>query len=202
MEISVDRIQKSIDQISCKSLDYYLTIQKELEKGKVLNNKELQDAFCNLYDSRHVFFYDKKNNENLKLKYFIILEKYHGIFKNTKQIEFIDLFSEIEKNIKKSIVYTSKMLHTIDNRYPIWDSQLVGFYNFNLNNDKTIRENKEVASLAYKNYCEKYENFMKSRWKKKIIKCFDEKFGSENRDYVEKINDVKKIDFVLWKNNK
>ena len=199
IEIDETKINDSIAKLIKQedSLKNYLKIQAELEKGNCSKNKDLQVSFWKLYDNRRLFLKDSKKEK----EYFSIMEKYYKKFKEGNTIDFMDLFIEIEKQTgKRSLVYTSKMLHTIDNKYPIWDSVLVGVTNFNLNNTPASKLDNYWVEFAYKHYCQLFESFMKSKEGKMIIKEFDKKFGNVNHLYVDSIGDVKKIDFVLWKN--
>ena len=191
------RINNSLKQLvkQKKKLEDYLIIEKELSKGNCSKNVKLQDAYCRLYDNRHLFI-----GGAIKGVYFSILEENYKRARKRIPVNFIALFKEIEeKTGKRSIVYTSKMLHTIDNNYPIWDSILVSVSNFNLNNSETGKWTDEEVKYAYDNYCKEFNSFLKKKEAKTIIKEFDKAFLPINPDYL-KINKIKKIDFVLWKN--
>lgn len=125
MIIDNARINISLKQLlkQQKKLEDYLIIEKELLKGGCSKNTELQNAFCRLYDNdrRHPFI-----DGAIKDTYFSIMESNYKKVRKGIPVSFIDLFKEIEaKTGKRSIVYTSKMLHTIDNNYPIWDEQRI-----------------------------------------------------------------------------
>ncbi len=199
MIINSKRIDSSLKQLikQSKKLDDYLTIEKELAKGNCSKNTKLQDTFCRLYDNdhRHPFI-----DGTIKNTYFSIMESNYKKVRKGMPVSFIEIYKEIEnKTGKRSIVYTSKMLHTIDNNYPIWDSVLVSVSNFNLNNSETGKWTDEEVKYAYDNYCKEFNSFLKKKEAKTIIKEFDKTFLPINPDYL-KINKIKKIDFVLWKN--
>ena len=87
--------------------------------------------------------------------------------------------------------FASKMLHTIDDRKPIWDSVVLNHLSFKVHNINKEKRFDTIVNL-YNNMCLGYNKLIETEKGKDIIKVFDDNFGKKD------ISEIKKIDFILW----
>ena len=89
---------------------------------------------------------------------------------------------------KIEISFASKLLHTVNPDYPIWDSQI--------NKKLGIRNSKKTINDAVKAYdelCTRYALMKKDQQFKTFVFNFDSLFPK-----FTWITETKKIDFYLW----
>ena len=195
--------KKIIDKIlDNPDLENHIKTYLEINNSKTALKRS--DLFCKFYKLRPgTTKLSKEDFEIFKKAYFGILDKY-----NTKpNTEFKVILQEVDsarnklknenENDRKEISFSSKLLHTINNKKPIWDKHLISLYNFNLNNDHKDWTEDDCCS-AYKEYCDKYKDFMSTDIANYIIEKFNEKYSK----YKDQIIDIKKVDFVLWLNRR
>ncbi len=166
--------------ILTKGIEKYNFLQNNLYNTDISINEEYKKTYKNFYKmSRrgHIFCE----------KYFLIMEK----LKNSKNINFETIFEEVYK-IKNTneISFTSKMLHSINPKYPIWDS-IVTKSHFKIY-VPYYKANKKLLCEKYSEYLLQFEEYKSSNNGKTLIKLFNEKFPNIY------ISDTKKIDFILW----
>ncbi len=196
MIINKERIIEILDkEISYDDVKTYIKINNP---EAALENK---NDYCRFYQLRgNTAGLRSEEFEKFINLYFEILEKY----KSEPNVEFKTILKEVnsarrkcKEDNRKEISFSSKLLHTINNERPIWDKRLVNLYNFNLNNDHS-NWTEEDCVCAYEEYCRRFDEYMESNNDEKdiIIKEFDNRF----QDYKDSIKDIKKVDFVLWRN--
>lgn len=186
-EIERKIIEKAFD------LDRYL---KTLDINSINStNKEKFDEYQKNYDA----FYKIRRDENWRKTYFDFLEKN----KNNKNITFEKiityLYNNAEgKNIEAS--FSSKMLATINQNKPIWDSHVLE-YIFDEDRIKEYENKKNTEKLEeaikiYKAIEEKYKEYLNDKKIKKVIKQL-RKILKE-----EKLSDTKILDYIIWTQRK
>lgn len=173
-----------------KGLDRYNSIMSALKKINVAYNMDFQKNY------RYFYKVYRRTNQFCN-NYF----EYFESIKNNINIDFQTILQTIclfRENNELEMSFSSKILHTINPNYPIWDS-IVTKEHFkiyapsrNLPNQIRIVE----ASKTYDDYKDKFYEYMKSVEGKEIIELFDENFPNNT------ISNVKKIDFVLWQDRK
>ena len=186
-EVERKIIEKAFD------LDRYL---KTLDINSINStNKEKFDEYQKNYDA----FYKIRRDENWRKTYFDFLEKN----KNNKNITFEKiityLYNNAEgKNIEAS--FSSKMLATINQNKPIWDSHVLE-YIFDEDRIKEYENKKNTEKLEeaikiYKAIEEKYKEYLNDKKIKKVIKQL-RKILKE-----EKLSDTKILDYIIWTQRK
>ena len=171
---------------------------------KVKEYKSLQD---NLYvidvsaDDNYRDIYRKFYRTGLRLRVNVKFEQeYLKILqsvkndKNLTPVLVLDLVSAITGCCE--IVFASKILHNVDTSIPIYDS-VVGdeHFGYKRKSGETLEQRKQKNLQMYKDYCESFIRYTNSPDGQKIIELFDKKFP----EYKDVISDVKKVDFVLWR---
>lgn len=129
---------------------------------RVRKNKEWQENFYN-------FFEKNRRNKNLKLE--DILKYFY------------------KKTGRKDVSFSSKLLHLINLKMPIYDS--VVCKNLDLKNNPS---NLDECFEKYNKIIKWYKDFLQSEESKKWVNEFDQVFP----EFKKKISNVKKIDFILW----
>lgn len=135
-------------------------------------------------------FYRVRRNEDFQKKYFQLM------FENNRDCQFEYLLEEVYKQTNRlEASFTSKMLHTINPKMPIWDTEV-------LKKTKVIApkywsaNRKETTVSCYKHIQNWYAETLISPEGKSMLAIFDLKCGFTD------ITDVKKIDFMLWQQNR
>ena len=173
------------------NVNNYIEITKIASKKNVTDDEKqnFEKLFCDLYKlSMHSLHMDKNKYEAFKEKFFELFWN----SKNTNDITFNKLFEAIKSNSGRcEMSFTSKMLHTLNNNYPIWDEILRNTNNFDIS-----RPNKDHSEI-YENYCKSFEKFKTSDLGTKILNKYKNK-AKERK--IGDISDCKIIDFVLWQN--
>lgn len=181
IKISAENIQKIRD-----GLEKYNLI-KALKKTP--SNEEFQRKFTG--------FYRVRRNEKWRKAFFKEFENY-----SSQNADFEAILKKLWKNKdiqRLEASFASKMLHTICDQKPIWDSIVV---NYQLGIKTPVKKQKATAAdeenrfekivEIYGKICKGYKKLIKSETGTKIIKFFDGTFG------VSEISEIKKIDFILW----
>jgi hypothetical protein len=101
---------------------------------------------------------------------------------------FFNLYDKLEAS------FSSKLLHTIYQKLPIWDKYVLEYFELKApSRDMEKKERVKQANNVYEEIKTKYVELQNNEEGKMMIKLFDEYFP-KNRD----INEIKKIDFIIW----
>ncbi len=169
------------DQLK-KGIEKYTFLQNNLYCVNVATNEE----YKNNYKS---FYRIARKGRTFCDQYFVIMEN----LKNIKNIDFETIFDQVYtiKNTNE-ISFSSKMLHSINSNFPIWDSIVTkGHFKINVPYYK-YKANKNLLCEKYIEYTSQFEQYKLSNNGKMLINLFNKKFPNIN------ISDTKKIDFILW----
>lgn len=184
-----------IDKISQEDIEVYNFIQEQYEKtkGNVTNNYLFQFAFRKYYFGPNERFYKKKFFNS----YFSIFSDKRIQKRVANGIEVPNVIEEIMDklfpyNQKLEISYTTKLIHTINSEYPIYDSNVIKALKLKLtyNSDLNFRK---------KQYLGRYQEILKMfkyLLQKELLNDLIDKI-SEERD-VSKLNEIKILDFLFW----
>lgn len=162
-------------------LKTYDEIQNTFNKVDVSSDKNFQKKFNG--------FYKVRRGDNWRKDYYDIFEK---VKKDPSKQNFDYILNSIYKKTGKfEPSFSSKMLATLNPNYPIWDQYVLK----NTGIKAPSGNGKNINSLVntYKEIEDWYKAFIGSNVGKTCIAVFDKTFPNYNN-----INDVKKIDFILW----
>ncbi len=170
-----------------KSFEDYSYLSTEFKTvNNVVNNEEFKRTYRRFYVLNAGGL-----GQRLIDRYFELLQKRETNLKNI----LVEL-SEIPRlNGKPAILlsFASKLIHTVDNNKPIYDSRIAKIFNIKLNyNIKGIKEKIDDRLVQYNLLKERFSKILKDQEVKKIIKDFKERLKVD-------IVDVKMLDFILWK---
>lgn len=165
----------------CKGLEQYLSLKRMLARcGK---NAILCECFQKKYDG----FYRVRRDQEWRKQYFKWMYEYFDT--NPSFEEVLTALNSFEKTGGKiEASFASKLLHTLNNDLPIWDSKVMAkMKQFGVVKKTTFHSIKECVD-AYESICEWY----RSSNAKNYVDCFNSEFKNED------ISDTKKADFILW----
>ncbi len=191
-EVERDKI---IEILNCpkleKGLNKYVKIKNEYELNGPSN--AFRETYCSFYRlNKRSLPKDLDYNSFLKM-YFDLLNEYQ-----VKDASFKEIFCRVKELTKRNdISFASKLLHTLNNDYPIWDSVIRNNKNFDIKKP-SANANIDKCVEMYNVYTSAFMDYLKTEECKIIISLFNEHF-KDNNDYLS-ISDTKKVDFVLWQN--
>ena len=161
-------------------------IKNEFDKDNILNNPEFQSRFKSFYRMNSAGL----SNSQKKCFFELLLDK-------QEDLKYIlsELYKIPRLDGKHSIQFSfaTKLLHTIDNDKPIFDSgveTLTGVKRKGSDRDTKINSCIEIYNSLGTLYAELKDND-KIR---KIISKFRSKFKVDD----EKMSDTKVLDFIMW----
>lgn len=162
---------------------------------KTLNLSNIQSK---IYQKNYVSFYRLRRDRDWIKEYFNILDNYYKKHQKGQKYCFRDILQDLYNVPSKSkkgkyqpkieMSFASKLLHTIDPNFPIWDSQVRKKLGIN-DSIKTIDD----GDKAYKKLCACYASMKNDPQFKTLVSNFDSLFPK-----FSGVTETKKIDFYLW----
>lgn len=178
-----------IDHIDQESIDVYNFLKKEFHQSDVNKNYLFQFVFRSFYRLDNAGL-----TPNFKKEYFKILEEN----RNENQFSFREVLVRLssfpnrkgQKTFQFSFV--TKMLNTIDDSKPIYDSKVAKMFSLSrpYQTDFDIKLKKYLAQLAQ--IQKGYETIVEQNLLPKTIELFEQNF----KDH--KLSEMKKLDFIFW----
>lgn len=168
-----------------EGLKKYQYIMQNFPLVDVVEYAKFQKIYREFYQLRRFY------SDEFAKGYFEIMQTLKGVPNVTFQ-QILEKVNSIEKNSNETS-FSSKLLHTLDPSYPIWDSIVTDKHLFNLKAPSSKAENFESqTNEIYQTFKSAFYAYMNSDEGQLLIELFDEKFPNSG------ISDVKKIDFILW----
>jgi hypothetical protein len=162
---------------------------------KTLN---LSNIKSKIYQKNYISFYRLRRDKNWIKQYFKILDNYYKKNQSGNNYCFKDVLQDLYNVQSKSrngkyqskieMSFASKLLHTVNPDFPIWDSQVRKKLGIN-NTIKTIND----GATAYDDLCKRYALMKKDPQFKTFVFNFDSLFPK-----FAWISETKKVDFYLW----
>jgi len=190
IDFLIDNIVNSKERIflkiksRIKDLERYFFIEKEYKKGNIKDNLKFQKTYRKFYVMRFL-------TQRFLKEYFIILSN-----KETNLRKILNRLYEIPigKGIKAiHFSFTTKLLHTVNNNLPIYDSLVGKFFDLKVSgSSKKDKINSRVE--VYDKLRKYYKDLLNNKRIKKIILTFRRKFNCNKG----KISDTKILDFIIW----
>ena len=176
-------IEKALDNLEKRSQDiqHYMNIMSKVKTVNVADDQDFQREFD--------FFYKVRRNAEWRKVFFEIFER-----KKKKNCSYKEIITELyEGTGQVEASFASKMLASIDENMPIWDSRVldrIGIKSSNKRGQQKLEETIELYDVIVQWYSDLKAN--KASYNE-YITSFDSRFP----DYSS-ISDTKKIDFILW----
>jgi hypothetical protein len=163
-----------------EGLKKYLYIMENLHKVDVSCDKDFQKVFNN--------FYRVRRDSEFRAAYYKFMQRN----KNNKAVTFEKILRYLhEKDGKVELSFSSKLLHTINPDFPIWDQYVTG--NIGLQKPEKSKNQMQDTINIYACLVSWYKNYTASQNGKKMIAIFDKRHPNGVH-----IAGTKKIDFILW----
>ena len=155
--------------------------------NEIMNMAEATDD--PVYQKKFSGYYRVRRNADWKREYFRIMET----FRKRGTASFGEILLRLyQKTGQVEASFASKMLATLDDHMPIWDSNVLKALQLRLKGTSPeIRISNAV--VLYEHICDWYCAFLDSKEAKIILERFDREFP----EYMS-MSQIKKIDFVLW----
>ena len=176
-------IEKALDNLEKRAQDiqHYMNIMSKVKTVNVADDQDFQREFD--------FFYKVRRNAEWRKVFFEIFER-----KKKKNCSYKEIITELyEGTGQVETSFASKMLASIDENMPIWDSKVldrIGIKSSNKRGQQKLEETIELYDVIVQWYSDLKAN--KASYNE-YITSFDSRFP----DYSS-ISDTKKIDFILW----
>lgn len=193
---SIDEIVSSIKEneesiinnLSYESIMVYKFIMKEFKATNIIDNYLFRFVYSNFYRLDNA-----KLGEEFKSGYFRIMEE------NKRKLELeprkivlkLYKYKRLKGDNSIQFSFTTKMMHTVNPKYPIYDSMVTKALGFSIPYNKDIKKKVDKYINQYKEISEVYKIILKDDLMKTTFDLFDKRFG-------EDINDLKKLDFIIW----
>lgn len=182
MEIKeiLNRLLEREENIPQKNVEKYFFIKQSFPKE--IDTDKFQSCYCSFYrlnyarlgsEFKKAYFKLLKDNKESSLRK--ILEKLHQI----KTLRGVPTYQ---------FSFATKLIHTIDNDTPIFDSLVASLFEFPIRKP-TIEWCEEAYHLLKNEY---YPHLLKDNQIQKLIREF------KIKHQAEEISDVKALDFLLW----
>lgn len=171
--------------------------------AKTLMLRETNVSTDRDYQRNYTSYYRVRRDAEWLKQYYTYMEEN----KNNRDIEFADILrrlSNIPHKVRKTksgsdratsieASFASKMLATINENYPIWDSQVVRAVGLEI--DAKLQGEARIQAYihAYEELTSKIKTFIDTPEGQECIRIFDERFPRYTY-----INPMKKIDHYLW----
>jgi len=176
-------------------INQYKVIMKQFPDTIVSQNKQFQEIYIDFYEMQRFC------SDEFIVTYFNFLEKSKNSDPKPTFINTLRYFYNNPQNHGKlEFSFVSKLLATLDDKLPVWDSNV--FICFGLKNPgnwKPTERRIEEALEIYNDLKKWYEIFLESEKSCNWEGYFDEIHLDSNITTTRKITSVKKIDFILWK---
>lgn len=180
-----------ISQISQEGIDVSVFIQKEYNKlgSELLKDSIFRYIFKKYYLSSSArFFSEKSYNIYFSIFSELVVEDYVNTDKIIKEV--LRGLTPMREKLEYS--YASKMIHTVNTNYPLYDSYVKSALRLKNISGKSNEERIESYLIIYKKIIEIYNKIIKNESLKNLIKNFEE------QRKLNDINDIKILDFLFW----
>lgn len=179
-----------INRLNAESIVVYQFLQKEFSKGDITNNPLFQFVFRSYYRLDNAGL----SNE-FKAEYFKIMEEYRHL----KNID-IDVivnrlykFKRAKGDNSVQFSFATKLIHTIDHNYPIYDSEVARVFGFPTSYYIKDKDRRLERFIKWHKHIEKtYHEILSEKLLEQTIQLFDTKFLKND------LSNTMKIDFIFW----
>ncbi len=183
-----ERWDEIISNINSESIDVYLWLGNEYNKGNVKNNLVFQFVFRSYYGLDSAGLTD----EQKKCFFELLADKEVSLEKILEELYELPTLRKKNKNTIQ-FSFATKLLHTINNNKPIFDAKVSAVIHKNKRGND--RESKIKSCLEIYNFLKNlYSDLLNNEKIKKLISKFRSKFDvTENQ-----MTDIKILDFIIW----
>jgi len=178
-----------INNIKREQIAVYKFLQQEFAKGDITLNYLFQFVFRTFYriDSAGL-------TDNFKREYFKIMEekRFSDILDPQEIVLRLYPFKRIKGDQSIQFSFTTKLIHTINVDFPIYDSEVAKVFQFTTYYIPNVERKVARYLEQHKIIVEVYEKILKDNLLKNTFQLFENKFVDS------KLPDIKKLDFIIW----
>lgn len=197
MEYLIEFIENNsteiIENIDIESVEVYNFLKSQFEISNVNENYLFQFVFRSFYRLDNAGLTPK-----FKIEFFRILEE----IRNQKTFNFEEILKQLynfpnrkgQNTLQFSFV--TKMLNTIDNKMPIYDSEVAKMFNVSRPYYNEFDKKLEVYLNQLNLIQESYEKIIKENLLPIVNEKFNQKFKNHN------LEEMKRLDFIFWSSGK
>lgn len=192
LETILNNYKMAINILQTESFDVYDFLKEEFNKTEdTTKNCLFQFVYKNFYRLDNAGL-----TPELKTRYFELLQEYRNKPIDLKAICF-DLYEYKTRKDKNSIQFSfaTKLANTIDENFPIYDSEIIKLFNFRQPyylKDKDEKVDKYMEQYNYILFSSK--TLILDNDILKILNSMDKIFGSS----CVKMGKIKKLDTLMW----
>jgi hypothetical protein len=181
-----------IANIEAESLDVYLFLIHEYDRGDIRENRVFQFLFRSFYrlDSAGL-------TPDFKQAFFKALEEKRG----QTEVDLDELVRRFYKDFpnrkgQQSLQFSfmTKLANMINKNYPIYDAEIARIFHFSAPYNKTF----DVRLKAYLTFYESMKNCYAELLNNQILIPVLSEFKKHYPQQADKIPFFKKVDFILW----
>ena len=181
-----------VDRIPQESIEVYLFLMDRYSPGNVAGNRVFQFVFRSFYRMENAGLTDE-----FKSEYFAIMDSYRG----ASDLDICGIAERLRRILnrkgQKSLQFSfiTKLLHTVNNSYPIYDAEVARVYRFRTPSyQESFGKRLERYATFYRQLGESYREIIKSGSLQPAITMFSDAFP----DHAKRLSDVKVLDFIMW----
>ena len=178
-----------VENIETESIEVYSFLKEQFEKSNVTGNYLFQFVYRNFYRLDNAGL-----TSQFKTEYFKILEENRNnkIFHFDEILKRLYNFPNRKGQNTLQFSFVTKMLNTIDNKMPIYDSEVAKMFSVSRPNSTDFEKKLDLYLEQLNVIQESYEQIINHNKLPNVSQRFDEKFKSHNLD------EMKKLDFIFW----
>ena len=168
---------------TAREVEDYRYIMDTFRWTDVSRNAYFREVFCRHYEVKGLYM------EDFRDRYFEIMEQMKG----KRNVSFKECFKGVMGiGNRKELAFSSRLLHTLDPRYPTWD-RVVAEGHFRMKKPTAGKNPVGNYSKRYGEYVDRFHEYMRSEEGILLIRLFDGQFPGT------KISDVRKLELIIRK---
>lgn len=182
--------QRIVDNIPFESPFVYLYLKEQFDQSDVTDNYVFQFLYRSFY---------RMDNAGLtpefKTEYFSIMENNRNTFTFDERTILKQLYSLPNRKGQNTIQlsFVTKMLNTINDRYPIYDNEVMKIVGFKRPSYTMAMQNRIEEYLNQINYINVvYTTILNAPHDFSALVRFDQRFQNVQ------MGQIKKLDFIMW----
>lgn len=178
-----------VNNIVFESVEVYQFLQNEFNKGNVIVNYLFQFVYRSFY---------RLDNAGLtsafKEEYFRIMDELRNrnVINPEEIVERLYHFQTLKNKNSVQFSFATKLMNTINNSYPIYDSEVSGVFGFSNYYIRDYERKIQRLEEQYHIIQDSYERVIQESLLKSTIDKFDKRFECNT------ISEIKKLDFIFW----
>jgi hypothetical protein len=186
---------KKYEDVIITGLDYDSIYKYKCLHNAYIRSNDITNDFYFQRDYRSFYIMNRAGlTDEMKNEYFKIMQEKRGqkVIDPSDIVNRLYQFERLKGDKSLQFSFTTKLMHTVNNDYPIYDSKVSKVFHF-LRPDEQDIENKLNHYVEQYNEIKKsYETILSDNLLYSTIKSFNEKFKNNN------LPNIKIIDFVFW----